>query len=153
MIGKKVCKFCKDDLSLIENYDKAINDNINVWECHHRLEIELNVSREYLKQQNLYFNRPASELIFMTKSDHNKIHKQGEKHPMYGLYGDDNPNYGKHRSEETKQKMSDHHYDVNGINNPMYNRHHSEESNEKNRLSHLGKHRVYRDDGSFYMSY
>ena len=30
--------FCKDDISLIENYDKAIADKTQVWHCHHRRE-------------------------------------------------------------------------------------------------------------------
>lgn len=74
MISKNVNKFCKDDLSLIENYDKAINDNINVWDCHHRLETDLNVSQQYLISNNLYLNRPATELIFLTRTEHRKLH-------------------------------------------------------------------------------
>ena len=37
MINEKRAKsYCKDDISLIENYDKAIADNTQVWHCHHR---------------------------------------------------------------------------------------------------------------------
>ena len=32
-------KFCKDDISLIENFDKAISDSNQTWDCHHRREI------------------------------------------------------------------------------------------------------------------
>ena len=32
-------KFCKEDISKIENYDKAIADTTQVWDCHHRTEI------------------------------------------------------------------------------------------------------------------
>lgn len=45
-----------------------------MWDCHHRLEIELNKSVQELKDLNLYFNRPADELIFLTKSEHIRLH-------------------------------------------------------------------------------
>ena len=35
----KAKRFCREDISLIENYDKAINDATGVWHCHHRREI------------------------------------------------------------------------------------------------------------------
>lgn len=34
-------KYCKDDISKIENYEQAINDKENIWECHHRLQLTL----------------------------------------------------------------------------------------------------------------
>ena len=107
-----VRKYCCEDISLIENYDKAINDNTQTWHCHHRLEIELNKSRQELINLNLYNNRPANELIFLTNSEHKALHNttlhlNGSKNPMYGKhrFGKDNPMYGKHHSDETKQKM------------------------------------------------
>ena len=39
--------FCKDDIRLIENYDKAINDKSQMWECHHRK--GLDYSSQWLK--------------------------------------------------------------------------------------------------------
>jgi group I intron endonuclease len=62
-----------------------------------------------------------------------------------GLSGENHPMYGKHHSEETKQKMSENHADFSGENNPrygkgyliagenhpMYGKHHSEESKQK----------------------
>ena len=40
MINEKNAKrFCNEDISLIENYDKAIVDNTQTWHCHHRAEI------------------------------------------------------------------------------------------------------------------
>ena len=76
MICKGTVKsFCCEDVSLIENYDKAINSN-EMWDCHHRLEIQNNIiiSKRDLIKQGLYYNRPASELIFLTKADHRKLH-------------------------------------------------------------------------------
>lgn len=39
MISKSVYKYCKDDPSLIENYDEAINST-EIYDCHHRLETD-----------------------------------------------------------------------------------------------------------------
>lgn len=44
----------------------------------------------------------------------------GELNPMYGMYGDKNPCYGRKHTEEECQKMSDRHVDVAGEKNPMY---------------------------------
>ena len=72
-------KFCCEDLSLIENYDKAIADMTQTWHCHHRGEVlpcgRFSVSD--LKKFELYFNRPASELIFLTHSEHRRLHLKG----------------------------------------------------------------------------
>jgi hypothetical protein len=96
MIGKNAQIFCCEDLSLVENYKQAVNDNSQLWDCHHHLELSLNLSMQELKDRNLYYNRPASELIFLTHSDHMKLHSQGENHPMWN----------KHHSEEAKNKQS-----------------------------------------------
>lgn len=92
----KVKKFCSEDISLIENYDKAVKDK-QTWHCHHRLEIQDDkiMSVDDLKNAGLYFQRPAKELIFLTPTEHKKLHSLGKSNPMYG----------KHFSEETKQKM------------------------------------------------
>ena len=107
-----VRKYCCEDISLIENYQAAINDKEQTWDCHHRLEIELNKSRQELINLNLYNNRPANELIFLTHSEHKALHNTvlhltGSKNPMYNVhrYGKENPMYGKHHSDEAKQKM------------------------------------------------
>ena len=78
MISKQAYMYCREDLSLIENYDKAINDNTQIWRCHHRLEIQDNgkiiYTSKQLQDMGLYYNRPASELIFLTLSEHNYLH-------------------------------------------------------------------------------
>ena len=86
--------YCIEDISKIENYDKAIADTTQTWVCHHRLEIQdehIN-SLDYLKKNNLYYHRPANELIFLTRGEHTKLH-----------------NTGKHISEETRKKISKFH--------------------------------------------
>lgn len=83
-------KFCKDDISLIENYDNAIKDKTQTWHCHHRRETIY--SKSDLIEIGEYYNRPAIELIFLTPKEHRKLHK---------------PNLGKKFSEETRRKMSE----------------------------------------------
>lgn len=122
-----VCKYCKDDISLIENYNKAISDTTQIWDCHHRLETTLGYGINELKDKNLYYNRPASELIFLTHSEHASIHKAGENNPSKDLVVKqkirnslkDKPKSKEHclhvsealkgykHSKETKQKHSD----------------------------------------------
>ena len=68
-------KFCCEDLSLIENYDKAIADTKQTWECHHRRGTIY--SGKDLKEIGEYYNRPATELIFLTPTAHRQLHKKG----------------------------------------------------------------------------
>lgn len=103
-----VKKYCSD-YTKIENYEQAINDSTQTWECHHRLEIKedyINTSDE-LKMMNLYYNRPASELIFLTNKEHRKIHSPNYSGKHNGMYGKVPHNKGKHLSEETKHKISE----------------------------------------------
>ena len=101
MISKDISKLKKycNDYTRIENYDKAISDKENMWHCHHRFEIGSNgeiISQKDLIKQCLYYNRPAEELIFLTQSEHHKLHKTGDKNPFYG----------KHHTDETRMKIS-----------------------------------------------
>lgn len=73
--------YCCEDISLIENYNTALNSP-NRYVVHHRLEIELNKSVKELKELNLYYNRPASELIFLSNSEHCRIHSIGNKNSL-----------------------------------------------------------------------
>lgn len=82
MIDRHIKKFCCEDISLIENYNEATNDKTQTWDCHHRLEtlnsdgeermINLYVSE--LKALNMYWKRPACELIFLTRKEHRQLH-------------------------------------------------------------------------------
>ena len=111
--------YCKDDISLIENYDKAIADTTQTWECHHKDEIDLKLSRKELIIKKLYYGVPANKLIFLTKGEHTRIHWTGRKHTkktkdkmklvksLNPLLGEKNGMFGKHHSEESKKKMSE----------------------------------------------
>jgi len=80
--------YCCEDISLIENYEAAINSS-HVYDCHHRLDTDLGLTKTELIEQNLYYNRPASELIYLTHAEHTILHMTGSK-----------------RSEETKSLLS-----------------------------------------------
>ena len=62
----------------IENYDKASKTNFKGFVLHHRLE-EQGYTMKQLKDKGLYYNRPASELIFLTHKEHGEIHKNIRK--------------------------------------------------------------------------
>lgn len=82
MISKvNASKYCCEDISLIENYEEAVYSK-ELYHCHHRLEIQGNIIRSAteLKEQNLYYNRPASELIFIPIKAHMGLHYHNHKY-------------------------------------------------------------------------
>ena len=107
--------FCRDDYTKIENYKEAVNDNTQTWHLHHRNEFTLDGKFAHtaneLKEMNMYFKRPANELIFLTPSEHTCMHMKG-----------------KHLSDETRKKMS---AAKKGKAGPMKGKHHSEETRRK----------------------
>ena len=105
-------RYCKE-YENIENYQKALADNFVGWCCHHRKGVYIAV--EKLKALGMYYNRPASELIFLTESEHDILHKKG-----------------KHFSEEHKNKLSEAH---------KKGKHLSEEHKNKIGEAHKGKKR------------
>ena len=81
MINERCAQsYCSEDISLIENYQQAIADEERTWEIHHRRECDSEGRTLFTKKQliemGLYFNRPASELIFVTRAMHNKLHRE-----------------------------------------------------------------------------
>lgn len=133
---KAAMMYCKDDISLIENYDKAVSDKKQTWLCHHRFETqdkwgnvrEEEIPSDILIGLRIYCNRPASELIFLTRAEHSKVHGQCKRYRpepwnknKTNVYSEETIqkmsnmkkgksaywNIGKHRSEEDKQKNSE----------------------------------------------
>ena len=98
-------KFCCEEISLIENYNEAVNDTTQRWQCHHKLEITLHKTSQELIEMGLYYNRPASELMFLTEKEHKSLHYKSGMSNFSTKYGKNNQMYGKHHSEETKQKL------------------------------------------------
>lgn len=95
---RRTREFCCEDPSHIENYEQAVNDKDNQWDCHHRLEVQgqFRNSVKLLKRCRMYYNRPASELIFLRKDEHTRLHTTGNNH-----------RHGYHHSDETKRKLSE----------------------------------------------
>ena len=80
MINERtVRRFCKEDISKIKNYDLAIADTTQVWDCHHMTETWWNCSKKELIENECYYNRKACELIFLTRAEHRKLHMKGKK--------------------------------------------------------------------------
>lgn len=99
MIADNLDKICCEDISLIENYESAISDKTDMWDCHHRLETHdengnirtkgSDLTVDELIARNIYYNRPAKELIFLPKREHLRLHQSLRI-----------------MSEETKKKLS-----------------------------------------------
>lgn len=112
MISKHIRMYC-EDYHLIENYEKAVADETQMWECHHRAETDENLTMEQLIKQSRYFDCKPKELIFLTMSEHSRLHydselgKKRKRNISKSLTGEKHPNFGKKTSEETKRKISD----------------------------------------------
>ena len=93
---KSIQKYC-EDISKIENYELAKADNFEGWNCHHKLELKstggvCDVTAQDLIDWGLYYNRPADELIFLTRGEHSSIHNKAKRY-----------------SSEAKKKISEAH--------------------------------------------
>lgn len=91
--------YCNESIMNIENYEKALADDFKGWHIHHRLETHnsdgerrlVALEAKELIALDMYYNRPACELIFLTEKEHGAIHNN-RKH--FSL------------SEEAKHKIS-----------------------------------------------
>ena len=142
--------YCKDYQD-IENYEKALADNFKNWEVHHRLETHnsdgerrlVDITRDELLTLGMYWHRPAEELIFLTTSEHSRLHMKGKhlseetrKKIGSAQKGRSAWNKDKKMSEEFCRKNSESH---KGEKNSFYGRHHTEESKMRNSEAHKGK--------------
>ena len=106
---KQANRYCRDDYRTIRGYDDAVKSPHR--SCIHHIN-ELTFTSDELKKMNMYYNRPASELIWLSYSDHSKWHNKWNGNPMEG----------RHHSEETIEKIKSNLPDFTGSNNPMYGR-------------------------------
>ena len=148
MINEKCAKkFCCEDISLIENYELAINSPER-WDCHHRLETELGLSRQELKDTGRYYNIEAKYLIFLEASEHTRLHKKGHKHSLEQRIKNSDAHKGNkfakgcHHSDESKAIISL----KNRGKKYRLGKHFSDESKMKLRMAHLGKKKVWNDE-------
>lgn len=111
---RRLRRYCTN-FKEIENYEEAVKSPER-YDLHHRREIEtledgttvLRSAKE-LKDLDLYWHRPAEELIFLKHSEHSSIPKHSEESKAKisaSHSGDKNHFYGKKLSEETRTKMS-----------------------------------------------
>ena len=140
MINEKAVKiYCRDDLSKIENYEKAAADTTQTWVIHHRFELTLDgefaLNAAQLKMHDMYYNRPYYELIFLTRAEHARLHRKGvtlseetRRKMSEANKGENNPFYGKHHSDEARRKISEAN---KGEKSPFYGKHHSDEARRK----------------------
>ena len=116
---RHVKKFCKD-YTQIENYEEAVNDKSQTWDCHHILgEI---LTRQQLLDHNFYYDVPPCMLKFVTKAEHSQLHgkvKAGKKNSFFG----------KHHTEESRARISASHKGIL----------HTKETRIKISESHKGK--------------
>ena len=131
MISEEVKRYCNGDISTIENYDLAMNDECQIWHCHHRAEILPcgNFSRDTLIDFELYYHRPSSELIFLTQSEHITLHNRCKTMSEETRSRMSEAKIGKKLSIETRRKLSE----------VRKGRKHSEETRRKIGEAHKGK--------------
>lgn len=70
--------FYPGQLHFVENFSSAVLDRFKGWHLHHRAELNpdgtTNKTRERMIMENIYYYRPASELIFLRATEHSKMH-------------------------------------------------------------------------------
>lgn len=142
---KQAKKFCKEDISKIKNYDKAIADTTQTWHCHHMTETWWHCTRKELIENECYYNRKACELIFLTSEEHKRLHMKGVTLSDETRRKMSESQKGHTVNEDTRKKMSEAHkgHTVNeetrkkmsesrkGENHPLYGKKHSEETRKK----------------------
>lgn len=154
MINIRNTKWYCSDYQKIENYEKAIDDTTKVWQCHHRLETHFSdgterpkdaqISMDELKALDMYYNRPANELIFLKPEEHTSLTFKGKEGPWKGKHHSKKTKNkisktlkGHRPTRETRKKLSE---SLKGENNPMYGKHHFEDAKRKVSEANKGNH-------------
>lgn len=106
MINESQAKqYCREDITHIKNYAEAVADKTRTWLCHHiNGEPFTGFCRKDLIKMNMYEQRPASELMFVTRKMHEDIHGSCK---TAGKSNKGRSNKGRTPSKETRQKLSD----------------------------------------------
>lgn len=102
--------YCAGDITTIEGYWEAFNDESHTrYCCHHREEIQhdgTEISKQQLIDEHRYYKVEPDMLVIMEIKEHNSIHHKGknlsDEHKLAIIeYAT-----GHKHSDETKQKMS-----------------------------------------------
>ena len=78
---------------------------IHHWQVHTHIGYKEGFDIHHIDHNKM--NNALSNLVYLTRSEHSKLHNKGENHPMYGKTGKKNPMYGKHHSLESIRKISE----------------------------------------------
>lgn len=158
-----VRNYCSEDISLIDNYEQAINDKTQTWHCHHRDEITLSKSIEELIKMGLYWKVPASKLIFLTETEHKKLHQANLREETVNKIkstlsskrqGSDNPMWNKQQTEKTRKQISETMKNVPKSEETKANMRKAQQEYYKTHSGHCkGKHRVYHSDGTYHYEF
>lgn len=136
---KYICKNYEN----IENYQKAKADNFKNWECHHRLEThnsdgerrQVDITMSELIALDMYWDRPAEELVFLPESEHKSLHMKENQHSLCKKHSSETR---KKQSEAHKgKKLSDEH--KKHLSEAKKGKPQSEEHRKKNSESHKGQ--------------
>ena len=107
MIRPDVQIYCCENISKIENYEQALEAK-TTWDIHHKKEITENKTQQQLIDEDLYFNRPANELIFLSRKEHNKIHREHNPKTLINwIKAGSDTTRNVPKTEEYKQKLSE----------------------------------------------
>lgn len=149
MISEQMCrKYCKDSIDAIENYAIAKNSKER-WDCHHRLETHnsdgekrlVQITKEELIFLDCFYNRPATELIFIKASEHTKLHKVGghitEAHKI-AISKANRENAKTRCNADMRNKLSEARKQFKGEKNPFYNKKHTDETRKRLSENHKG---------------
>jgi hypothetical protein len=114
---RQLKKYCREPIENIKGYREAVESTDGGYHCHHIN--ELTFSRKELKKLNMLYHRPASELVILSNSDHQKWHDKWNGNPMTGkgylMSGDKNPMFGVKGKDHPGSRLV-------GEKNPMYGR-------------------------------
>jgi len=80
IIYDKYSQYARDRrIDAVENYDKACSEDFEGWTLHHRKEDKY-TAKELIAMKDYYYVDP-NELIWLTESEHDAIHKEINKLP------------------------------------------------------------------------
>lgn len=82
MISRNALDVCSDnEWWHIEGFETAVFSP-ETWHLHHKIGAYCNRPHEVLKEMGLYYDRPYNELVFLSPSEHMRIHVLCRKDPF-----------------------------------------------------------------------